>query len=68
MPPARIDAFADEMTKAGADWQVVIYSGTKHAFSYPDAATRKIDWIAYNKSSDDRSWQAMQIFFDEIFR
>ena len=66
--PAHIDAFADEMTKAGADWQVVIYSGTKHAFTYPDAAARKIAWIEYKKSSDDRSWKAMQTFFDEIFR
>jgi len=67
VPPAHISAFAEEMTKAGADWQVVIYSGTKHAFTYPDAASRKIDWIEYKKSSDERSWKAMQSFFDEIF-
>ena len=65
--PAHINAFADEMTKADADWQVVIYSGTKHAFTYPDAAARKIDWIEYKKSSDDRSWAAMRSFFAEIF-
>jgi dienelactone hydrolase len=67
VPPAQINAFADEMTKGGADWHVVIYSGTKHAFTYPDAASRKIDWIEYNKSSDDRSWSAMRSFFAEIF-
>ena len=67
VPPAQINAFADEMTKGGADWRVVIYSGTKHAFTYPDAASRKIDWIEYNKSSDDRSWSAMRSFFAEIF-
>jgi dienelactone hydrolase len=67
VPPAHIKAFADEMTKGGADWQVVIYSGTKHAFTYPDAASRKIDWIEYNKSSDDRSWSAMRSFFADIF-
>ena len=67
VPPAQINAFADEMTKGGADWHVVIYSGTKHAFTYPDAASRKIDWIEYNKSSDDRSWSAMRSFFEEIF-
>ncbi len=68
VPATHINAFADEMTKAGADWQVVIYSATKHAFTYPDAATRKIDWIEYNQSSDTRSWNAMKAFFDEIFR
>ncbi len=68
VPPAHINAFAEEMTKAGADWQVVIYSGTKHAFTYPDAAVRKIDWIEYKESSDKRSWNAMKTFFEEIFR
>jgi dienelactone hydrolase len=67
VPVAHRDALAKEMTKAGADWQVVTYSGTKHGFTYPEAASRKIDWIEYQKVSDERSWQAMQSFFDEIF-
>jgi dienelactone hydrolase len=67
VPLAHRDALAEEMTKAGADWQVVTYSGTKHGFTYPDAASRKIDWIEYQKATDERSWQAMQSFFDEIF-
>ena len=67
VPAPHINAFAEEMTKAGADWQIVIYSGTRHGFTYPDAATRKIDWIEYNKLTDERSWRAMQSFFEEIF-
>jgi dienelactone hydrolase len=50
-----IKALGEEMTKAAADWQIVIYSGTKHGFTYPDAASRKIDWIEYNKLADERS-------------
>jgi dienelactone hydrolase len=68
VPATHINDFQDEMNKARADWQIVIYRGTKHAFTYPDAATRKIDWIEYQKSSDERSWKAMQAFFDEIFQ
>jgi dienelactone hydrolase len=68
VPIRHVRAFAEEMTKAGADWQIVTYSGTKHGFTYPDAATRKVDWIEYNKSTDERSWSAMQSFFAEIFR
>jgi dienelactone hydrolase len=68
VPVTHVNAFAEEMTKAGADWQIVIYSGTKHGFTYPDAASRQIDWIEYNKSTDERSWRAMQSFFEEIFR
>ena len=67
VPIRHVRAFAEEMTKAGADWQIVTYSGTKHGFTYPDAATRKVDWIEYNKFTDERSWRAMQSFFDEIF-
>jgi dienelactone hydrolase len=68
VPVTHVNAFADEMTKATADWQIVTYSRTKHGFTYPDAASRNIDWIEYNKSSDERSWRAMQSFFEEIFR
>jgi dienelactone hydrolase len=67
VPIAHVNAFADEMTKAGADWQIVTYSGTKHGFTYPDAASRKIEWIEYKKATDERSWSAMRSFFAEIF-
>ena len=67
VPVAHLNAFAEEMTKAGADWQIVTYSGTKHGFTYPDAASRKIDWIEYKKLTDERSWSAMKAFFEEIF-
>jgi dienelactone hydrolase len=67
VPVAQVNAFAAEMTAAGADWQIVTYSATRHGFTYPDAASRKIDWIEYNQLSDERSWSAMQAFFAEIF-
>jgi dienelactone hydrolase len=67
VPAAHVNAFAAEMSQAGADWQIVTYSGTRHGFTYPDAASRAIDWIEYNKLSDQRSWSAMQSFFEEIF-
>jgi dienelactone hydrolase len=68
VPIAHVNAFAEEMTMAGADWQIVTYSGTRHGFTYPDAASRKIDWIEYNKLTDERSWRAMRTFFEEIFQ
>jgi hypothetical protein len=43
VPVAQVNAFAEEMTKAGADWQIVSYGGAKHAFTYPDATTRGIE-------------------------
>jgi dienelactone hydrolase len=67
VPVAHVNAFAEEMTKAGADWQIVSYGGSKHGFTYPDAATRGIEWIEYNKLTDERSWRAMRSFFEEAF-
>jgi dienelactone hydrolase len=67
VPVAHVNAFADEMTKAGVDWQIISYGGTTHGFTYPDAESRGIAWIAYNKLADERSWQAMRSFFAEIF-
>lgn len=67
IPPAQVNAFADEMTKAGADWQIITYGGTKHSFTNPDADRHGMPAIGYKKLSDQRSWKAMAAFFEEIF-
>lgn len=67
VPAEQIAAFNDEMTKAGVDWQFVNYGGTVHSFTNPDAASIGAPGIAYNKSTDERSWLAMKNFFAEVF-
>lgn len=67
VPPAQVNAFAEEMTKAGADWQIISYGGTVHSFTNPAADGVGTPGLAYNKQSDERSWRAMRMFFDEIF-
>ena len=67
VPAAQVNAFAEEMTKAGADWQVISYGGTVHSFTNPNADSVGVPGISYNKSADERSWQAMRSFFAEIF-
>jgi dienelactone hydrolase len=67
VPFAQVNALADEMTKAGADWQIIIYGGTVHSFTNPEADKIGAPGIAYNKLSDERSWKAMTSFFEEIF-
>jgi dienelactone hydrolase len=66
--PAQIQAFEDEMRKARADWQLNVYGGAKHSFTNPDAGKYHVYALAYNKEADQRSWQAMQDFFREIFK
>jgi dienelactone hydrolase len=64
---AAVNAFVEEMTKAGADWQLISYGGTVHSFTNPDADRLGVPGLAYNKQTDERSWKAMRAFFDEIF-
>ncbi len=66
VPPAQVTAFENEMTAANADWQVHIYSHTKHAFTNPKANDPDFGTV-FNTLSDKRSWVSMKSFFEEIF-
>ena len=66
VPVEQVNACETEMTKAGANWQVTSYGNTVHSFTNPEA-DGSIPGICYNKQADERSWQAMRAFFDEIF-
>ncbi len=64
--PQQLIEFQDEMTKAGADWQVHSYGQTMHAFTNPAANDPGFGTV-YKLEADRRSWLAMQNFFAEIF-
>jgi dienelactone hydrolase len=66
--PAHVHAFQDEMRKASVDWQMVLYGGAVHSFTNPASGSDPSKGLAYNEKADSRSWAAMRLFFDEIFR
>jgi dienelactone hydrolase len=66
-PPDVVKAFQDEMRRAGADWQMVVYGGAVHSFTNPKAGSDNSKGAAYNAKADRRSWTALMDFFDEIF-
>jgi dienelactone hydrolase len=68
VPRKDVEAFKNEMSAAGVDWQLVIYGGAVHAFTNPAAGNDKSRGAAYNADADRRSWEAMRAFFAEIFR
>ncbi len=68
VPTELMAAFQDEMRRAGVDWQVYIYGGAVHSFSNPDSGNDKSRGVAYDEKADKRSWEAMKIFFAEIFK
>lgn len=65
VPPAQVVAFSDEMTKAKADWQVVMYGNTVHAFMNPEANDPDFGTV-YDAKIADRAWVGMMNFFDEV--
>lgn len=64
--PEQVLSFENEMTSAGADWQLHVYGNTKHAFTNPAAHDNQLGTV-YNELAAKRSWSAMQSFFKEIF-
>mgnify|MGYP000296605098 CR=1 FL=1 len=66
IPPEKIAAFQEGVTKAGADWQMIYYGGAVHSFTNPAADKKNINGLAYSPSADERSWAAMQAFLAEV--
>ncbi|WP_020562953.1 dienelactone hydrolase family protein [Methylosarcina fibrata] len=62
----QVIAFEQEMTRAGADWQLHAYGNTMHAFTNPLANDPGFGTV-YQKEADRRSWQSMKNFLEEIF-
>ena len=67
VPMTQVTAFAEEMNRAGADYQIVIYGRAMHGFTH-ETATGQTPGVAYHALSDARSSTAIQAFFEEIFQ
>jgi dienelactone hydrolase len=50
------------------DWQINFYSYALHGFTNPANKNSAGKSVGYNEKADKRSWEAMKIFFDEIFK
>ncbi len=66
--PEEVAGFEKEFNEAGADWQLVAYSGAVHSFTQKLAGNDPSKGSAYNAKADARSWEAMKTFFAEIFK
>lgn len=66
VPVEQVVSFQQEMTLAGADWQMHIYGNTMHAFTNPIADDPDFGTV-YQPDADRRSWRALQNFLEEIF-
>lgn len=64
-PPESVLAFAKEMTRAGADWQVHAYGHAKHAFTFVGADIPQLG-IKYDQRAHARAELAIEGFLAEL--
>jgi dienelactone hydrolase len=61
-----VDRFQKEMKNSQADWQMIYYANSVHAFTHKDAGSDNSKGVAYNQKADERSWQHLLIFLKEV--
>jgi len=64
--PEQVLAFEQEMTAAGADWQMHVFGGTQHAFTNPAAHDHALGTV-YNEAANARAQRAIADFLQELF-
>ncbi len=67
VPPEAVMALGQELTEAGADWQIHAYGNVAHGFTNPNAARLEIDGVRYNALAAERSWTSLINFLEELF-
>ncbi len=61
-----IKSFHNEMRTSKADWQMVYYANSVHAFTDINAGSDNSKGAAYNEKAEKRSWNAMLDFLKEV--
>jgi dienelactone hydrolase len=64
VPAADVAAFAAEMNRADADWQLITY-GAVHGFTHRHATPGPTPGVAYDPLADARSFAATRAFLAE---
>lgn len=65
VPPSDVVAFAEEMDRARADWQLIMYGGAVHGFTHRGAEAGAFPGVAYHAPTDARSFDAARTFLAE---
>ena len=67
VPPEKVVALGQELTEAGADWQIHAYGHVGHGFTNPNASELQIEGVAYNALAAERSWTSFVNLLEELF-
>jgi dienelactone hydrolase len=66
VPMTDVVAFGEEMTQAGADWQLNIYGGAVHGFTHADAVPGATPGVEYHAETDRRSFADISFFLADV--
>ena len=66
VPRDKLAALEDELTAAGADWQIHQYGGAMHAFTNPSANSPDAGAL-YDEVVARRAWRSMTDFLGDLF-
>ena len=70
VPQSSVDAFKEEVERAGADYRFVVLEGARHGFTNPAADESERKWqlgIGYHPDADRRAWRELEGFLCEVF-
>jgi dienelactone hydrolase len=67
VPPEKVVGLGQELTEAGADWQIHAYGNVAHGFTNPNASDLQIDGVRYNALAAERSWTSFINLLEELF-
>jgi dienelactone hydrolase len=65
VPVEAVNRLEQELTDAGADWQIHVYGGTMHAFTNPNANDPEFGTV-YNERAARRAWASTTDFLAEV--
>jgi len=68
VPDEVVRSFHDEMKAAKVDYQFVGFGGAVHSFTVKEAGDDPSKGMAYNEKADNRSWNMLKGFLDEVFK
>lgn len=66
VPPEAVVALGQELTAAGADWQIHCYGNVAHGFTNPNAGAMGIKGVEFNEAAARRSWASLESFLAEV--
>jgi dienelactone hydrolase len=68
VPAPHVQGLREEMSRAGAHWQITEFGDAGHGFTDPDSAALGLAGVEYNALADQVSWAGTLALLDAVLR